>query len=357
VRIAVDIMGSDADPLALCEGVREAAKTYPNILVLATHTLVDRVKEALPGVDVYSVDEEITMDDSPLYAVRKKKDSSLLIGLHLLRSGTVGALVTAGNTGALIAGASMVLPLLPGCDRPALLAELPTHKGVYQPQVEISHSIRADRDGDFEHLSEGNIQETISEDKCSKDAREMGQGNRKCQLEAGITAVLDAGASVEASADQLIQYAYMGIAHMRRYYGLTLPRVGLLNIGEEWFKGRPTLREAFDRMNRESKESKEWHFVGNVESTHLFDGVVDVVVTDGFTGNVFLKTSEGVLNYLLSKLGQSHAQVDLSKLKEELNFSSFSSARLCGVEGVVIKCHGDASANTIACGIAHAAKQ
>jgi phosphate acyltransferase len=231
--------------------------------------------------------QQVEMDESPLEAVRRKRDSSLAIGIQMLRDGEGSAFITLGNTGALVATSALLLPRLPGIERPALLARMPTRQG-----------------------------EVV---------------------------VLDVGAQVAPSPHQLVQYAQMGVAFCQVVAGIENPTVGLLNIGEEAGKGTAAARQAYQALEAAAPHHK-LRFLGNVEGREVFQGKVDLLVTDGFTGNVFLKSSEGVcaflLEYLLPLAGDA--------LKQELNrFARYvrepSGALLCGVDGLVMKCHGASS--------------
>lgn len=221
------------------------------------------------------------------------------------QSKKIDALVSAGNTGALVLGAKMSLSMMPGLLRPALLALMPTQK---QP-----------------------------------------------------LAVLDVGANVQCKAVHLVQFALMGAAYQRACKN-ELPAVGLLNIGSEAIKGTSELRLAYQELQRlANMPNPFFHFAGNIEGKTVFNGNVDVLITDGFTGNIFLKTAEGLASFVLDRLNKNLPQniIDLMQdqlcdLKRHLHYAEYPGALLCGVQGIVIKCHGYSSPQAFASGIREA---
>lgn len=288
-------MGSDSSPKILFDGVLQAAEKLDQtttLLVIATHSVIADLK-SLPKpngarLDFQGVSDCIVMADEPIKA-SKKKGSSLVVGIRLLKKKQIDAFVTAGNTGALIASATLQLPRLPGIKRPALLVSLPTLTG--------------------------------------------------------SVAILDVGGSVQCKAQHLVQFAYMGAAYQSCSEGIPTPTVGLLNIGVEPKKGTSAVREAYKCL-KESNESKKMQFIGNVEGRDLFEGKVDVLVTDGFTGNVLLKTSEGLSSFIFSYIQetlQNTHQEYLSQLRQYFSYAEYPGAFVCGVEGIVVKSHGDSS--------------
>ncbi len=238
------------------------------------------------------------MGDEPASVVARKRASSLLVGIRLLRRGDLDGLVSAGNTGALVTAASLHLPKLPGIQRPALLAMLPSSLGA--------------------------------------------------------VALLDVGGSVSCKTHHLVQFAFMGAAFQQSVYGIERPVVALLNVGAESMKGTPAVKEAYRVLMKDAAERQDFHFVGNLEGQQLFQGGVDVVVADGFTGNAVLKTCEGVSAFLFDRLSQSLPQDaamqlgrTLDKLKASFSQAEHPGAVLCGMECVVVKCHGNASPQAI----------
>lgn len=246
-------------------------------------------------------DEVIEMDDDPLLAVRRKKSASISIGMKKLKAGELNALISTGNTGALIASAALYLPLLPGIKRAALIALLPTKR----------HPV----------------------------------------------AVIDVGANIHCSADHLVQFAQLGVAYQQNR-GIHHPAIGLLNIGAEEKKGRAELREAYRKLQELYPPSDPCApiFTGNIEGEEIFSGAIDVLVTDGFTGNVFLKTAEGISSFILETLNHHRhafavAKPLLKKLESELLTAESHGAILCGIDGIVIKCHGNAKPAALLAGV------
>lgn len=299
-RIGVDLMGSDTPPEELFQAVlqlsEEQEKNPADLIIFATNEVFNEISCILETV---VVKETITMEDDPIYAVRRKKDSSMAIGMKLLRDKAIDAFVSAGNTGALLLIAKMTLPMLRDIDRPALLTLLPT------------------------------------------------QGKE--------IAVLDVGANLTLKTKHILQFAAMGIAYQKSR-GVKNPTVGLLNVGTEAKKGTPQLREAYQKL--ETLNRDQMIFAGNIEGKDAFQGDVDVLVTDGFTGNVFLKTAEGIAAFILEELEQniiegqsSHLKGTLAKLRHRLHYAEYPGAILCGVDGIVVKCHGDSTPEALMNGI------
>ena len=257
--------------------------------------LVTRIIGDEPRVRIEHASEVVEMSESPADALRKKKDSSMRVAINLVKSGVADACVSAGNTGALMATAKFVLKMLPGIDRPAIIAELPA----------IGGSLH----------------------------------------------MLDLGANTHGCADHLFQYAVMGSIVSSDILRLGKPRVALLNIGAEDTKGHDTIKEAAARLTDSSL-----NYVGFIEGSDLFSGKADVVVTDGFTGNVALKTMEGTVglcaHYLkraftkgwAAKVQAFLARQVLKNLALEMDSRNYNGATLVGLNGIVIKSHGSADA-------------
>lgn len=306
--IALDAMGSDRAPKPEVEGAIHAARQYgmhvklvgPEEIVkaeLRRHLTASR----LP-IEVIHASEYITMDDK-VEAVRAKRDNSMRVGLRLVREGQANGFVTAGNTGAAMATAKIVLGAVPGVDRPALAAVFPTAPG--NPAM-----------------------------------------------------LLDVGANVDCSAKNLEQFAVMGDVYFRAMYGKrpgsSGPRVGLLSIGEEETKGNDLTREAFQLLKQ-----LPLNFVGNVEGRDLYNGQVDVIVADGFVGNVALKISEGVANLVRTALKESLkatitrqvgallSRSAFTDFKKRLDHTEYGGAPLLGLKGVCIITHGSSNANAM----------
>lgn len=295
MRIGIDLMGSDTSPKVLFEAVERAAEILGpahSLICVATQEAIDQIGAFSKNgsrIEFHLARDIITMGDEPLRGIRHKKDSSLVRTVRLLRKRLVDAIVTAGNTGALIAASTLSLPLLPGIKRPALLALLPTEKGP--------------------------------------------------------VAVVDVGGSVYCKSKHLIQFAHMGSAYQRCSLGIESPRVGLLNIGVESMKGTSEHQEAYQYL-QDIAPSSHFSFAGNIEGRQIFQGIVDVLITDGFTGNVFLKTIEGSSAYILDYIRKtSEGKIDsiIQGLKKHLDYTEYPGAIVAGVDGVVVKCHGNAT--------------
>ncbi|HRD56383.1 MAG TPA: phosphate acyltransferase PlsX [Parachlamydiaceae bacterium] len=315
MRIAIDLMGSDSSPEILFEGLISAVTTHKHsctFILLATSHVEHVIKkkyalffENIPEsmrIFFQIVTEEILMDDDPLSAVRHRRQSSLVQGIRLVKKKQADAFVSTGNTGALLACASLSLPALPGIKRPALLASLPTKKG--------------------------------------------------------SVVVIDVGGNVSCKAAQLVQFALLGAAYQRSLGKKKQPKVGLLNIGIESRKGTSEVRQAYQQLKEMGEASlKPISFVGNVEARELFEGKVDVLVTDGFSGNVLLKTIEGFSVLVVNALKNSLREIDspqLGRFMKTFDYKEYPGAILCGIEGVVVKCHGNSSSLEFAYGIKEA---
>lgn len=301
MRIGIDLMGGDNSPYALFDALlyaRELLDSSDTLVVIATHSVINEIKRTprdLSQVEFHPVLDSISTSDDPLAALKSKKSSSIVVGIRLLKKSYIHAFVSAGNSGALIASATLQLKRQPGVKRPALLALLPTIKG--------------------------------------------------------SVAILDIGGSVSCRTEHLVQFAYMGAAFQRCYQGIAKPTVALLNIGVEAQKGNSVVREAYQILSsNQTNFPTQMNFVGNVEGRDIFRGEVDVVVTDGFTGNVLLKTSEGVSSFIfdqmqeiLKKESSPTLLAGLQELKRDFSYDEYPGAIVCGVEGLVVKCHGGAS--------------
>lgn len=304
--IAVDAMGSDRAPKPEIEGALLAVRHYPGVRVLLVGP-EERLKREIAAhptasqaaLEVVNATQVIGMDEKPVQAVRAKKDSSMHVGLRLVRDKQVVGFVTAGNTGAAMATAKMVLGTLPGVDRPALANVFPTSTG--QPSI-----------------------------------------------------MIDVGANVDSKPHNLAQFAIMGEIYYRSIFGKDKPSVGLLSIGEEETKGNELTRHTFALM-----KELPLNFMGNVEGRDLYNGRVDVIVCDGFVGNVALKISEGLVEavrYLLrgslkstvtSQVGALLARKAFTDFGRKLDPSEYGGAPLLGVKGVAIVGHGASNANAM----------
>ena len=302
--IALDAMGSDKAPKPEIEGALQAARHHgARVLLVGPAAQLKAELARYPGarrleIDVVHASEVITMDDK-VEAIRGKRDSSIRVGLRLVRDGRADGFVTAGNTGAAMATARMVLGTLPGVDRPALAAAFPT------------------------------VLNTAA-------------------------ILVDVGANVDCDPINLEQFAVMGDIYCRAIFGKKRPRIGLLSIGEEESKGNELTREAFKLLKQ-----LPLNFIGNVEGRDLYNGEVDVIVADGFVGNVALKTSEGVARLVRAVLketlkstitrqvGALLSRNAFSDFKKRLDHTEYGGAPLLGVKGVCIITHGSSNTNAI----------
>ena len=303
-KIAVDAMGSESGPSVEVDGAIQAATQYgtPIVLVGQEERLRELLRErdatSLP-IEVVHATEVITMEDAAASAARRKKDSSIHVAARLMRDSAVSGFVSAGNTGAVMATVKMIMGTLSVVDRPALSTVLPTQKG--KPAI-----------------------------------------------------LLDVGANVDCKPHHLEQFAIMGDIYSRAIFGIRRPRVGLLSIGEEDSKGNELTKEAFKSLKR-----APINFIGNVEGRDIFTGDVDVIVCDGFTGNVALKLSEGLYEAFASmlkqelqktlsaKVGAIFAQNAFRQFKHRLDYSEYGGAPLLGIKGITIVCHGRSNSNAI----------
>jgi phosphate acyltransferase len=304
ITIAVDAMGSDNAPRPEVEGSVLAAREYGvRVLLVGQPVEVKRelARHSNRGLDIEVVpaSEVIAMSDSPMHAFRKKKDSSAHVGARLVRAGQADGLVSSGNTGAVMAVSRFVLGTLPSVQRPALAAPFPTSRG-------------------------------------------------------SVSVLLDVGANVDSKVAHLLQFAVMGEIYYRVIFGARRPKVALLSIGEEEMKGNELTREVHNRMKRLSL-----NFVGNVEGRDLFSGAVDVVVCDGFIGNIALKISEGVAQHIAlflkkalkstiaSQVGYVLSRKAYQEFRKKIDYSEYGGAPLLGVRGIVVIGHGRSNANAI----------
>jgi phosphate acyltransferase len=297
ITIALDAMGGDHAPRAEVEGAILAARELGvRILLVGIEATVrqelNKHRHRELPIEVVNATEVITMSDSPSQAFRRKKDSSVHVAAKLVRDGKADALVSMGNTGAVMTVARFVLGTLKSVDRPALAAAFP------------------------------NMKEKV-------------------------TVILDVGANVDSKAVQIEQFAVMGEIYYRTIFGVKRPRVAMLSIGEEEMKGNELTREASSRLKQRSL-----NFVGNVEGRDVFRGNVDVIVCDGFIGNVALKISEGLVEHiggmlkkaikssLTSQLGYVLSKSAFDDFRRRTDYSEYGGAPLLGVKGITIIGHG-----------------
>ncbi|HJV31023.1 MAG TPA: phosphate acyltransferase PlsX [Bacillales bacterium] len=301
MKIAIDAMGGDNAPKEIVIGAMKAVEEFPDIHI----TLVGNEKQINDHltqherITILHTDEVILGTDEPVRAVRRKKNASMVLAASLVAEGNADACISAGNTGALMAAGLFVVGRIEGIERPALSPTLPTIGG------------------------EGFL-------------------------------LLDVGANVDAKPEHLLQYALMGSIYSEKVRGINKPRVGLLNIGTEEKKGNELTKHTFELL----KEAN-LNFIGNVEARDLLDGVADVVVTDGFTGNMVLKTIEGtalsmfkmlktaLMSNMKSKLAAAVLKPEFGKLKNTMDYSEYGGALLFGLKAPVVKAHGSSNARSI----------
>ena len=309
--IALDAMGGDNAPDAIVEGALRALRKYRDIRILLVGP-EEKLRGMIAGADVkdrieiQNATEVIEMDEAPMLAVRKKKDSSMVVAMNAVREGRAGAVVSAGSTGAVLACGMFKIGRIPGIERPACAPVLP--------------------------------------------------GLKKHVL------LIDSGANVDCQPKYLLQFGLMGSVYMKNVMGVQEPQVGLVNIGAEAEKGNKLTKETYELMQAQDS----YKFAGNCEGRDIFTGDFDVVVADGFAGNIILKHTEGLAKALFSmikqelmaslptKIGALLAKPAFKKLKRRMDYNSVGGAPLLGVNGAVVKAHGSSGAEAIENAIAQA---
>jgi len=302
MRIAIDAMGGDHAPASTVQGALDAAREWPDvqlILVGDEGKLGPMLSGKPDNLVIHHASEKVESEDEPVKAVRRKKDSSLVVAGRLVRESQADAMISAGNTGALMAVGLLVVGRVEGIERPALAPMIPTMDGK------------------------------------------------------GILA-LDLGANMDATPEHLLQYAIMGSIFRQKVHGIAKPRVGLLNVGTEPGKGNELTKAAYPLL-----EQAPIHFVGNVEARDVLQAQCDVLVCDGFVGNVLLKTLEGTAGTIfsvlkeeftrswLTKLAAAVVKPGLSRFKKKMDYKEVGAAPLLGVDGLVLKSHGSSDARAI----------
>ncbi|MHB8156024.1 MAG: phosphate acyltransferase PlsX [Desulfocucumaceae bacterium] len=295
-KILVDAMGGDNAPGEIVAGALRASREGIGIILVGDRdSILKEIGNESHYIDIIHTTETIAMGEQPAVAVRRKKDSSIVKSIQLLKEGAGSAFVSAGSTGAVMAASLLGLGRIKGIDRPAIAGVLPT--------------------------------------------------------EGGGTVLIDVGANVDCRPKNLIQFGIMGHLYSQKILGVKNPRVGLLNVGEEDSKGNDLTQEVFPLL-RESG----LNFIGNVEGRDIFDGKTDVVVCDGFVGNIALKVGEGLALALLHMLKEEVSRSWLSRfgamltlpalkaVKKRVDYAEYGGAPLLGVNGVVIVCHGSSTA-------------
>ena len=303
MKIVVDAMGGDYAPGVVIQGTLAAVKEYGAEVILVgdqaqINPLLKKARYSGANISVVHAPEVIEMSEQAALSVRRKRNSSIVIGINLVKEGKAGAFFSAGNTGAVVCAATLGLGLIPGVERPGIAIITPTVKG--------------------------------------------------------ISLIIDVGANIDPKPTQLLQYAIMADVYCRTILNKTNPSVGLLNIGEEEAKGTEFIRETHEMLQKSNL-----NFIGNVEGKDLFSGKSDIVVCDGFVGNVALKVSESVaetmqvflkrhlLSNTMGKIGLFFLLPSLKRFKKELDYAEYGGAPLLGVNGVTIIGHGRSNVKAI----------
>ena len=303
MKIALDAMGGDAAPETPVAGAVRAAREFPlEIVLVGQREAIEQQLASYPqrprNLSIIHAPEVIGMDESPVASIRKKRESSINVGVELLKEKKVEAFVSAGNTGAVVSASTLLVGLLPGIERPGIAILLP---GVQ-----------------------------------------------------GDTLLIDVGANIDPRPLHLVQYALMGEAYVRCVMGKPRPTVGLLNVGEEEGKGTDFIKETYGML-----EASGLNFVGNVEGRDIFSGEFNVIVCDGFAGNVALKTAESLAHAIsvllkrsltmspITRLGAVLARDAFIQLRKEIDYAEHGGAPLLGVDGVSIIAHGASSGKAI----------
>jgi glycerol-3-phosphate acyltransferase PlsX len=305
MKIAVDAMGGDNAPQAIVEGVMLAKKEFSDIefLLYGKEAEIRKYITDETNITIIHTDEKINSDDEPVKAIRRKKQASMVLAAQAVKAGEADAIFSAGNTGALLAAGLFIVGRIKGIERPGLMSTMPV----------------------------------------------IGQE--------GAFDMLDLGANAENKAEHLLQYGILGSFYAQNVRNIAKPRVALLNNGTEETKGSEVTKKAFELLSNEPAI----HFVGNVEARELLNGVADVVVTDGFTGNAVLKSIEGTAMNIMSllkqgilgagvkgKLGALLLKDALSGLKDEMDYAKYGGAVLFGLKAPVVKTHGSTGPEAVA---------
>lgn len=303
MKIIIDAFGGDNAPLEIIKGARMAKDEFGvDILLTGSESKIKTVAAEndvkIDDMQIVNADEIITMEDDPSAVIKTKKNSSMALGFDLLARGEGDAFISAGNSGALVMGATMIIKRIKGVKRPAFAPVLPTLKG--------------------------------------------------CSM------LIDGGANVECRPEMLAQFAVMGSIYMNKVIGIDNPTIGLANCGAEEHKGTPLYQETYQLL-----KSSELNFIGNVEGRGVPEGESDVVVADGFTGNIILKMYEGVAGALMgkikgiftknikNKLAAALVLSDMKEMKKQFDYNEYGGSPILGVSKPVFKAHGSSKARTI----------
>lgn len=306
MKIAVDAMGGDHAPQAIVEGVMLAKQDFPELefILYGKEAEIKKYVTDDKNITIVHTDEKIESDDEPVRSIRRKKQASMVLAAHAVKNGEADALFSAGNTGALLAAGLLVVGRIKKIERPGLMSTLPT----FGP----------DSTNGFDFI--------------------------------------DMGANADNKPEHIVTYAVLGTYYAKNVRKISNPKVGLLNNGEEASKGSELTKEVYERLS----EEQGINFVGNIEARDLFDGKVDVVVTDGFTGNAVLKSIEGTAGILMSqlkesilasgvkgKMGALLLKDSLKGLKSKMDYSNHGGAVLFGLRAPVVKTHGSADKTAV----------
>ena len=306
MKILVDAMGGDNAPVATIKGsVRAIKEIESEILLVGNEEIInkhvkeiygkDSISEISDRIKIHNTTEVIEMEDTPTQAIKQKKDSSMVVGFKLLKEENGDVFISAGNSGALLAGATLLVGRIKGIDRPAIAPMLPSYKK-------------------------------------------------------GVM-LIDAGANTNCKPINLLQFAQMANIYLKKIYNIERPAIGLLNIGTEETKGNDLTKESYQLL-KESSKDLGINFVGNVEGREAFSGEIDAIVTDGFTGNIFLKTVEGMGKFIKkslteslkkniwSKLGALTAMPAIKRFAKTMDYKEYGGALFLGVKKPVVKAHG-----------------
>lgn len=306
MKIILDAMGGDNAPEATIRGAVKAIKEINSEIILVGNEEKinkkvkelygkDSIKEISDKIIIHNTTEEITMEDIPTQAIKHKKDSSMVVGFKLLKEGEGDVFVSAGNSGALLTGATLLVGRIKGVDRPAMAPMLPSYK-------------------------------------------------KRVML-------VDAGANTNCKPTNLLQFAQMANVYLKKIYNIEKPAIGLLNIGTEETKGNELMKESYQLLKQEAEEHGI-NFVGNIEGRDVFSGKIDAVITDGFTGNVFLKTVEGFGKLVKRSLTESlkknigtmlcalPAMPSIKRFSKTMDYKEYGGALFLGVQKPVVKAHG-----------------
>ncbi|MFY9402267.1 MAG: phosphate acyltransferase PlsX [Candidatus Omnitrophota bacterium] len=303
MKIVVDAMGGDHAPRVVVEGVVAAVREFGVEVILCGDEakitpLLKKIKYSGNNIEVLHAPEVIDMCEPAANSVRRKRKSSIVLGLNLIKTGVAGAFFSAGNTGAVVCAATLELRMLPGVERPGI--------GIVTPALK------------------------------------------------GVSFIIDVGANIDAKPKHLLQYGIMADAYCRNILNKDNPTVGLLNIGEEEAKGTDFMRHTHELLSK-----SRLNFIGNIEGKSLFSGKSDIIITDGFVGNVALKVSESaaeamqtflkrhLLSNLMGKIGLFFLLPSLKRFKKDIDYAEYGGAPLLGVNGVVIIGHGRSNARAI----------